>query len=287
MRLVRRQREAFTLVELLVVIGIIALLISILLPALSKARQTARTAACLSNLRQIGQASAIYANLSNGFTVPGYSNFVKPAVGSPVDGETYATVLINTGCISAPKVLGGDKALPSQQSSVFRCPDGLSDMVATYLGPVASPVPNSRSDGVAQNPWRCLSDATGIVIDTWYGVNACRLDFKTNQTPCRKIPDQNNKGDWSIPKVSQIPHNAEMVYLFDGTYMDLFYDADRLSARHNGFTYTNILFFDGHAASIRTADLPGGLGPNASGTNVFTLQNLAKYPGIKWRMDQP
>src|SRR5436305_1969190 len=65
-----RRAKAFTLVELLVVIGIIALLISILLPALSRANDAARAIKCGANLRSIGQAVVIYANQNKGKIFP-------------------------------------------------------------------------------------------------------------------------------------------------------------------------------------------------------------------------
>jgi prepilin-type N-terminal cleavage/methylation domain-containing protein/prepilin-type processing-associated H-X9-DG protein len=61
-----RTRRAFTLVELLVVIGIIAILIGVLLPTLARARESAQRAACLSNLRQVGQMFHLYANANRG-----------------------------------------------------------------------------------------------------------------------------------------------------------------------------------------------------------------------------
>ena len=60
----KKSRAAFTLVELLVVIGIIAVLISILLPSLTRAREAANRTACLSNLRSVGQMFLIYAQFN-------------------------------------------------------------------------------------------------------------------------------------------------------------------------------------------------------------------------------
>src|ERR1700722_4080717 len=73
---------AFPLIELLVVIGIIALLVSILMPALSRAQQMAKQTACLSNLRNMGNAVQMYMNDNQNY-YPGHCH--KNSL-----GKTYA-----------------------------------------------------------------------------------------------------------------------------------------------------------------------------------------------------
>jgi len=60
MRMLNNRRRAFTLIELLVVISIIAVLMSILMPALGKVKQQAKRVVCSSNLKQIAQAARMY-----------------------------------------------------------------------------------------------------------------------------------------------------------------------------------------------------------------------------------
>ncbi len=181
----RRWRTAFTLVELLVVIGIIALLISILLPALNSAREQAKTSACLSNLRQIGQAMQMYTNDYKGFILPG---FVRQIPSGGRGEESWATLLVSLKYIKNGNQLdyvgtggspAGENAWESYGSygnTVFRCPSG-NERVFVFGTDDTTPL-SSKTDERNSFAWRrqsllyyqtvAASQGVAPIVDTYY-----------------------------------------------------------------------------------------------------------------------
>jgi prepilin-type processing-associated H-X9-DG protein len=118
--------------------------------------------------------------------------------------------------------------------------------------------------------------------------------------PCHRWPADGTTTA-KLYKVTQIRKPSQLVFLFDGIGINLqSTNANRVNARHNRRKQTNILFFDGHAQTYNTRDLPGdptagndltksaNVGGSAPETYTDTSApyNLLNFPDPLWRTEQ-
>jgi prepilin-type N-terminal cleavage/methylation domain-containing protein/prepilin-type processing-associated H-X9-DG protein len=141
-----RRSSAFTLVELLVVIGILAVLISLLLPVLSKMRESAKQVTCSGNLRSLGQAMIMYASDNDGY-LPATSQGT-PTLENPADWiwwqpDRLAANMNDPDVMIRKSALAKYLSLSSSNTGMLRCP---SDNVEVHQ-------PNSLTNPPSPYPY--------------------------------------------------------------------------------------------------------------------------------------
>lgn len=241
-----RSRLAFTLVELMVVITIIAVLAAILLPAIGNVLKTADNLQCRNNLRQIAMSVLSYTT--------DYQGAIPPTMVKRKGGKIYywcnlLAMRDLAGENTAGKTDAGGKLVRTSQNTVLLCPSSSLDYVEE------SDSFTTPDHDLAQG-WYRVGNAEFATDCSYYwnGYTGTDTDLR-RRIPSLYVDESADDPEQRIyHNIAEVPQRSHLAMVMDGVFFDGDSKPQRIAARHPGAygerCLTNIAFYDAHVEAL-------------------------------------